>query len=268
MGKREPINRLFWDSLVGDSYNEELRAQFDMCRLIRSQDLAFAVKFAYIEHLLRRTTEPQEFKTAVSTLPLRVQGTVNQVKNKESTYIGYSELSEGLREADMAVMRTPEARVCVYFATDAGLEYTEYEPPAESSTALCPVLHLISLKNIQVILYSKVMSFIDGFDPVTGEEKEHLIPPGVLQKAKNSLYSLGEDISIQLDTSWPEMKSGMAVFSIEDFMSDQEEVHLKEIVLQGHYRQSTLVLPRHWKDIQKELNKSRNTCGSDLCLLL
>ena len=175
-------------------------------------------------------------------------------------------------EEYMLRMENPAVIVKYYTTSNGEITYEQIVPTSDKSLPICYVL---GLADKHVILYSPTMTFIDGFDPHTGEGRFAVTPNILLKKARTSLFASSKrkpvkkvlmrdvtevsPVSSRNSSCHGGMSRGLAVFSPVDFTRQGFEFDLS--VKQdpsSDYEPETLppTLTRH-----PRYDKSRGCCS-------
>lgn len=176
--------------------------RFDMGRLITLEDPEFAIKFAYLEHIVRLTTPAEEARAAISALPAELAEVMNAlVDGKDALFQeAFIVLEQSVTQDQLAQMEVPDVALHLLFV---GAEKVREREVLASGTGRLPHIYVAVLDEACVVLYSTHMTFVDGFNPATGQQINPVISSEVLESIAQELYwqDEGNGITTQTENS-------------------------------------------------------------------
>ncbi|CAG9327127.1 unnamed protein product [Blepharisma stoltei] len=185
---RKPISFLEVDAPrvnEKDAYNF-LESKFDMYQITPYDSYQKARSFAFLEHLLRITTPKVEIVRFMS-------GTNSILAKKFTEILKINEGAQGealkmlqneISEEDLSSI-PPNLNHLTTYKLQKGQLMVYEEPDNKRMRSYCYIL--ISKKRF-FILYTPIMTFVDGFDPFSGNKITPLIPPNFVACSARVLY--------------------------------------------------------------------------------
>ncbi|CAG9319063.1 unnamed protein product [Blepharisma stoltei] len=198
--QRRPLSQLI-DSNQGEL--SKLLNKFDMCREIVSRNLIDAVKYAYIEHLMRISTPSSESRKVIQTFPKNQQAKLMPLleNRNENLQDSLHNLEEIVTNQDLNPIH-PIIKSTNYRWDGRRLLAEELDYQSEGLTPICFTL---SINQNNYILYTPNMTYVDGFDPFTGEKNIPIIPDDMLRVYSKGFFVLSNIRSTQSQTDFEEM---------------------------------------------------------------
>ena len=199
---RQPIENLMIDD------KETFAAifdKFDMFREMTTNDWSDAVKFAYLEHLLRLSTDPSETETAISKLFEPARSKISAIFNSRI------DLLQGvIHGLDTLIFKPDLASIQVemvnfnYIWTGSKLntlrtDFVDSKKADSGKTQILGINYTFSFKSKVYILYTPQMTYIDGFDPFTASTKIPLLTQGMIKGMSKDFYTKVV-VSVQIQT--------------------------------------------------------------------
>lgn len=197
---RRPISELL-DSSQGEL--SKLLDKFDMFREISTRSPGDAVKFAYLEHIMRVSTPIEESKSAIKVMLKNQQAKLLPLieKRNEGLQDSLHGLDAIINRQDLNTIR-PIIKSINYKWDGKRLNSEENEQQGEG---LLPICYVLTIDQIHYLLYTPNLTYVDGYDPFTGETKFPMIPDDMLKILSKSFYVLSKTKSMQVQTD-PETK--------------------------------------------------------------
>ena len=177
--------------------------RFDMARIIAAEDPELAIKFAYLEHIVRITTPADEAKEALTTLPSEMAENIQALlEGKDALFQeSLTVLEQNISAEDLSEMQVPEVALHLEFVTLN--KVTERDVFASGYNRL-PHVYIGVLDDHCMILYSVAMTFVDGFSSVTGKQINPLFSDDMLASFATQLYWENPDKEIATQTRKPD----------------------------------------------------------------
>lgn len=192
ISSREPLSALKKLDLPDSAaVIRSLIEHFDMFRVIHTKSVRNAFRFAYLEHVLRVSTPHDEFNQMMYSVAPSLQCKLSQASRKRviSNSRPFKFLEDVLTEEDLDNLDEPSYR---------GVKL-KVAPFMEQSVFLqrinkaAPILYVLNCRHFNVVLYPELVTYLDGFDPCTGVERQPLVAASLLAKARQELYSQFRD---------------------------------------------------------------------------
>ena len=211
---------------------EHLATQFDMFQALETSEEDAAAACVLLEHLLRPLLLAEEFQFLNSHLTPELQGLVERCGEVAEARSPFDVLAANAQTALIRPAASVPQVLKVYFLEKGRLVYQQ---TAGDNTQPIPKSHLLKLDRVYAILYTPTTTFIDGFDPNSGEHRPSLLPSLLLKKARASVISFSqkrnkrvvvgeETLDFSAEANHPEeLPRGLGVFSMSDFQSLLEE---------------------------------------------
>ncbi|CAG9334359.1 unnamed protein product [Blepharisma stoltei] len=178
----------------------KLLDKFDMFREIVSRNSADSMKFAYLEHLLRISTPLEDSRSAIRAMLKNQQSKILPLleKRNENLQDSLHNLEEIITSQDINTIR-PVIKSTNYRWDGKKLLKDESDYQTEGRVPLCFTL---AISQNYYILYTPNMTYVDGYDPFTGEKKIPLIPDEMLRIYSKGFYVLSNLKSAQCQTDF------------------------------------------------------------------
>lgn len=176
--------------------------RFDMGRLITLEDPEFAIKFAYLEHIVRLTTPTADARAAIRALPSELAEVMTAlVDGKDALFQeSFIVLEQSITQDQLAQMEVPDVALHLLFV---GAEKVRERDVLASGTGRLPHIYVAVLEEACVVLYTTHMTFVDGFNPATGQQINPVISSEMLETIAQELYwqDEGNGITTQTESS-------------------------------------------------------------------
>jgi hypothetical protein len=158
-----------------------------MQREVRVRNVDDAVKFAFLEHLLRITTLEAEVEAALASQPVETREFMRSlvVEKQSSPQQAIRSLESRIRATHLTASITPLARVITMSVSHGSISETAKDP---SVSGYLPTLHILQLQGQYFVLYTPEMSYLDGYDPFREEDHFPIIPESFLYTIREMLY--------------------------------------------------------------------------------
>lgn len=193
IGNRKPIEYLLTEEDFSpmDAEFAYLSTTFDMYRPVYTNSKYKASNFAYLEYIYRITTPEQDARDAFQYINKSLHFKLNSLLSaKEISHIeALRALESEIEENELTAISSPNMKICSYSFEDGEFMQEDIIPTDSSIKSVC---YLLTMKACYYILYTPVMTFLDGYDPYTGEDKIPFIPDSYLEAAKIELLGLNE----------------------------------------------------------------------------
>ena len=195
---RQPIEGLSLDANEGTL---PLLEKFDMFREITTKKMNDAVIFAYLEHLLRISTELEVSKKAILALPKPLQNKILTILSSRQ------EILQGcLHSLDTSIVLEDISNVSpvvlnVNYRWDGSrLASQEF---ADVEADKLPVCYTLTIKERDqeryFLLYTPNMSYLDGYDPFTGATRIPLITLDMIKILAKEMYLKNPSKAVQTE---------------------------------------------------------------------
>ena len=158
-----------------------------MFQVLDTPSLEVAIGVSLLEHMLRPTMLAKERTAVLAQLPAASQDLVTQfLETGRSTQSSFDWLQQWPDEASVASLSALPQVIQVMRIDD---KWLVTEQLVEEYNGSAPISYILSGTQFQALLYTPTMTFIDGFDPASGQYKPSLIPSLLAKRAKASLFS-------------------------------------------------------------------------------
>lgn len=196
IGNRKPIEYLLTEEDFSslDAEYAYLSSKFDMYRPIYTNSKYQASNYAFLEYIYRITTEYTDSKDSFQYIDKSLHFKLNSILNiKQTSHIdALRALENEIDENELKAISSPDMKIVLY-SFDKGEFLEEDIIPTESKVR--SICYLLTIQSCHYILYTPVMTFIDGYDPYTAEDKIPFIPNSYLEAAKAELIAVKEELS-------------------------------------------------------------------------
>ena len=173
--------------------------RYDMGRLINLEDPEFAIKFAYLEHIVRITTPAAEARTAIQALPSDLAEVMTAlVDGKDALFQEtFIVLEQNVSQDQLAQMEVPSVALHLIFSSEEKVREREI---LASDAVQLPHIYIAVLEEACAVLYSTHMTFVDGYNPVTGQQINPVLSTEMLETISKELYWQDEGSGIPTQT--------------------------------------------------------------------
>lgn len=161
--------------------------RFDMGRLIPLEDPEFAIKFAFLEHLLRITTPEEEARRAVRGLSTELGEIMTALLDgKDSLFQeAFTILEQSISLEQLSEMSVPDVALHLLFAGEEKVK--EREVYATGVNPL-PYVYVGVLREACIVMYTTSMTFLDGFNSTTSQQVNPVISHDLLTSMSREMY--------------------------------------------------------------------------------
>ena len=166
-----------------------LYQEFDMARVFDSQvvEVEHVVNFAVLEHLMRGLCTAEEMDRYWTEMPIGIAGKLNAIvgDSSEVSHLAVHRIEEVVSLEDLQQLPPLPAHVTLFESGEEGLVRTISEPDDLGRWAKVACLQV---NDVLALLYCPEATFLDGFDPVSGETTEPLVTQDLLETLEDSLF--------------------------------------------------------------------------------
>lgn len=173
--------------------------RYDMGRLITLEDPEFAIKFAYLEHIVRITTPAEEARSAILSLPTDLAEVMTAlVDGKDALFQeAFIVLEQNVSQDQLAQMEIPDVALHLIFASEEKVRERDVIAP---DAVRLPHIYIAVLEEACAVLYSTHMTFVDGYNPATGQQINPVLSGEMLETISKELYWQDEGSGIPTQT--------------------------------------------------------------------
>lgn len=209
-----------------------LYQDFDMIRIFDPLlvEVEHVVNFAVLEHVMRGLCTEEDMNRYWTSLPAGLAGKLSAVvgSNSEISHLAVHKVAEVVSLADLHELAPLPAHVTLFESSEDGLIKTIREPEDLGRWAKVACLQG---NGVLALLYCPEATFLDGFDPVSGETTEPLVTQELLHSLEDSLFYVQVRQSASVQTKPPrkrqEAQSKQPKFTILDSFSYLLKPHLQ-----------------------------------------
>lgn len=192
---RRPLEGL---EVENDSIISNLSEKFDMFREVPSNMMRNAIAFAYLEHLVRMSTDISVAERSLSNLK-------GEIKDKIKTVLDarHEVLQEALHSLDSLINLsdlsgvTPHMMNINYKWTGTRISIEEMQYGDGSNL---PIAYTFAYKGKYFLLYTPNMNYVDGYEPTSGQIKIPIISEGQLKLISKEFYMKVTTKAIQTES--------------------------------------------------------------------
>lgn len=171
------------DEIPHCPYLDTLSETFDMYRRVSVSFLTMVTHYSYLEYLARPIITPEEVSKFLNKLRKRVSSQLLYITSARKSVCPVHILEDRVEEQHLDLLPPVGIKCILYKLKGTGFEIEEHTP----NSMMYPVCYVLTHDDKYFILYTPVMSFLDGYDPYTGERKQHIIPDTFIQYARGVL---------------------------------------------------------------------------------
>ena len=239
-----------------------LDPRFDMGRVVAAEDPELAIKFAYLEHVVRTTTPGDEARNVLRSLPKELGDCLKALIQGKDTLFQetFAALEQNVCPSDLADMLVPDVALHLIFVS--GTKTTERDLISPGYTRL-PHIYIGVLEAYSLILYSPYMTYVDGYNANTGVRSNHSIPPDMIEPLLKELYWEGEAVD---DSLTLEGEADRSLTNKQPEESGAQEAASSPLARPLHPRMKSLVVEwRSYDHRNYRKHLPRETCAGLGC---
>lgn len=174
---------LLHEDVPGYPYLDSLSETFDMYRRVSVSFLTDVANYCYLEYLARPIVSSDEVSSFLNKFNKRTSSQFLFLTSARKSESPVHTLEDRIKEQHLDLL-PPIGIKCVLYNVGAScFEIEEHTPSCNKY----PICYVLSHDQKYFILYTPVMSFLDGYDPYTGDRKQLIIPDTFIQYAKGVL---------------------------------------------------------------------------------
>ena len=183
--RRKPISDLEQD-IPYFTHIDSLSSKFNMYRRFAVPLLSLALSYCYIEHLARTYTSKDELNKFLHSVGRKLAISLNILKKikRQRASDAVHQIEDEIDETLLVELPQQPIAYVVYKTSATEISVVETEP---KDVERYPICYLLENEGMYYVLYTPIMTFVDGYDFYTGERKLNILPPFYLEQAKKEL---------------------------------------------------------------------------------
>jgi hypothetical protein len=203
--RRKPISDLEQD-IPYFAHLDSLSSKFNMYRRFTTPLLSLVLSYCYIEHLARTYTSRDELNKFLHRVGKKLSISLNILKKikKRRASDAVHQIEDEIDETLLVELPQQPIAYVVYKTTGTEICVVETEP---KDVERYPICYLLENEGMYYVLYTPMMTFIDGYDFYTGERKLNILPPFYLEQARKELLRGKVDKKSSSEANTPRFSS-------------------------------------------------------------
>lgn len=234
----------------------ELCQEFDMARVFDTLlvEPEHVQNYAVLEHVMRGVCTQEEMERYWALLPADLAGKLNHIvqDSSEVSHLAVHKLAEIITIGDLQQVQLLPAHFTLYGTNEEGRLIRSVREPDDIGR--WPKVACLQASDVLALLYSPEATFLDGYDPVSGDTTEPLLTEDLLAGLTESLFFIQPRKNSSVQTKppkKPKMQQKQAKFTFLDSFAQLLLPHISSKPKPDHdeyfsrptLRSSQLILP-------------------------
>lgn len=206
--RRKPISDLEQD-IPCFIHLDLISSKFNMYRRIPTPLLSLVLNYCYIEHLARSYTSQTELNKFLHRVGRKFSISLNILKKlkKQRVSDAVHKIEDEIEEKLLVELPQQPIGYVIYKSGKIEINVIETEP---QDVERYPICYLLENEGIYYVLYTPMMTFIDGYDFYTGKRRLNILPTFYLEQARNELVRGKVEKKSSSEASTPKFTSSSA----------------------------------------------------------
>lgn len=217
-------------------YLDTLSDTYDMYRRVSVSFLTMVTHYSYLEHLARPITTSQEFSEFLNNLQNSVSSKLLYLTSARNSVNPVHILEDRIKEHHLDIIPSVDIKCVLYRFKGTGFKIEEHIPKSNKY----PICYVLTYDDKYYILYTPVMSFLDGYDSYTGERKHNIIPDSFIEYARGVIYYEKEECEPnspkgkrKIKVSTPKFSKVMGISLFKNTSTESLDVLISERLTQN-----------------------------------